>query len=720
MTFYSDNSAQQKKICETTKQSSKFFVQNGSSAQIADDIDDYVKENESLFCTYDYLSVFCGTYNVNGQSSSIADLSKWLRPKKTKEPPDIYAVGFQELDRSQQAYILSTSGREDEWAPTVHKHLPRKGEYVELKRVRLVGIFLIVYIKKALRQYVDTKSIDSVYIATGLLNMLGNKGGVAVSFLMYDTRICFVVSHLAAGSEELLRRNQDFREICKLKFLQNSLDPKKHLDLFGKHDLIFWLGDLNYRLQDRQTGFSLDVKLVKEKCALKLYNELLECDQLLDVRDKKLAFHEFQEGPVTFAPTYKYDTGTSVWDSSEKCRAPAWTDRILWYGRHVDQIVYDSVPELLISDHKPVFSLFKIRVKKIDAEKEKKIYEGALKFADRLANERLPQAEIDQLFFTFDNVTFRDMQSQIFNIRNVGKDPFQYVFKEKDEKNKQVCEPWLTITPPTFRVMPDEQAAVTLTVFVDKFSLRKFNTTNNFMLDDILVLHLNHGKDFFLSVSATFKPTCFGRPLSTISTTIAPPSDLLIDLTPEDQSRPQSTSLSLPQMLGVPTELYRLVDHILKFGLETPRLLEEPPSQDDFIRIRDSLEAGGSEVFQASVFSVIETLVLFLDTLPEPVVPRTLTEACLKNYEDWLACKKIVAEIPECHKAVFMFMIDFLKELKNKGHKNGCSTSTLASIFAPFLLKPNGDETASSKAQETLYEYRLKCATQFLKNWILH
>jgi hypothetical protein len=48
-----------------------------------------------------------------------------------------------------------------------------------------------------------------------------------------------------------------------------------------------------------------------------------------------LIFHGLREGPLLFDPTYKFDKGVldpRAYDSSEKRRVPAWTDRVFFKG----------------------------------------------------------------------------------------------------------------------------------------------------------------------------------------------------------------------------------------------------------------------------------------------------------------------------------------------------------------------------------------------------
>jgi hypothetical protein len=62
---------------------------------------------------------------------------------------------------------------------------------------------------------------------------------------------------------------------------------------------------------------------------------LKECDQARREMEKGAIFHGLREGEISFNPTFKFDKGRMdvlAYDSSEKLRIPAWTDRVFFKG----------------------------------------------------------------------------------------------------------------------------------------------------------------------------------------------------------------------------------------------------------------------------------------------------------------------------------------------------------------------------------------------------
>ncbi|KAJ5085615.1 hypothetical protein N7532_010386 [Penicillium argentinense] len=343
---------------------------NQIPVHLYDPMNDLVTEElnrrASEYSSTKHVRLWVGTFNVNGRDARPgSDLSPWLFPPEdqSREDPTIFAVGFQEIvDLSPQQIMSTDPGTRKVWEKAVQGCLNRRsaekgtGKYVLLRSGQLVGAALLIYVKAdALKDIKNVegavKKASSVRQLTGLSGIAGNKGGCAIRFELSNTSICFVTAHLAAGFANYDERNRDYETIDRgLRFQKNRS--------IADHDTVVWLGDFNYRI-------GLGNQIVRDLVLQRDYQKLYDNDQLNLQMIAGRAFQFFSEGPIGFAPTYKYDIGTDHYDTSEKARIPAWCDRVLWRGANMRQTQY-NVADLRVSDHRPVFATFDCLVEVID------------------------------------------------------------------------------------------------------------------------------------------------------------------------------------------------------------------------------------------------------------------------------------------------------------------------------------------------------------------
>lgn len=208
----------------------------------------------------------------------------------------------------------------------------------------LMGIRIIILVSRS--QWFKISNVRKGTVACGIANLIGNKGAVGVSFNFNESRFIFINSHLAAHMNKWEERNQNYRQIVGgLKL--NSSNP---LNLTNYYHFVFWMGDLNYRLE-------ADRDYVINQIKANNFEDLALYDQLSRERVWGNTFVGFSEESIQFPPTYRYHRNSTIY-SEEKLRVPSWCDRILCktltQQNQVKITNYKSTDTILSSDHHPV------------------------------------------------------------------------------------------------------------------------------------------------------------------------------------------------------------------------------------------------------------------------------------------------------------------------------------------------------------------------------
>lgn len=356
-------------------------------------ISKYLKQIRNEYTSQAEISIFAGTFNVNGKAVKDS-LGTWLN--SIAEQPNIYVIGLEEIVELTPGQMLSVDPYvKTFWNQKILNEINSYGDkkYTSLWNTQLGGIALFLYVDE--ENYTRIKHIEGDMKKTGFGGISSNKGAIAVQILMSSTKFCFVVSHLSAGLENVEQRHNDYKSIIKHIRFSKGMRIKDH-------DGIVWVGDFNYRIL-------LSNEEVRAAILSHQYKKLFEKDQLNQQMISGESFPYFNEKEIEFPPTYKFDPGTREYDTSEKMRIPAWTDRILSRGEILNQISYGSSEDIVFSDHRPVYGVFVAGITVIDEAKKtalvNKIKEDInTSLSDLTEEEKLTYLEENYVFAKEDSV----------------------------------------------------------------------------------------------------------------------------------------------------------------------------------------------------------------------------------------------------------------------------------------------------------------------------
>lgn len=312
------------------------------------------------------IKIFVGTWNMNGQTPP-KELNDFMLPSDIQTVPDMLAIGTQE----------SCSER-GEWEAALQETLGPS--HVLLTSTGLGTLHLALFLRRDLIWFCSVPEDDNFSTRPG--TAFRTKGAVALAVMLFGTSFLFVTAHLTAHQEKVKERVNDIKRIVRNLELPKDLPTRhKSKDVTQNFDCVFWCGDLNFRLAQPREEV---IQWVSDNRFPREAPISLHKDQLRTILNEGAVLRGFEEGPITFPPTYKYDPGTQNFDSSSKQRTPAYTDRILFKGKaqtrgyirrvshestnshkdgNIECLIYDSVPSICTSDHKPVWGVFRTTIR---------------------------------------------------------------------------------------------------------------------------------------------------------------------------------------------------------------------------------------------------------------------------------------------------------------------------------------------------------------------
>ena len=324
------------------------------------------------------LVIWTGSFNMSAPPQPF-DIRDMVHKSRDQYNVCMYAIALHEVTDPDTTSMTTAFVA---WEAALDAYLCDIMGFVKMAVQSIGGTMLAVYIDKTCARYISDISVSTVALGPYGLK---NKGAVGIRFKLGTKTFCIVSAHFTAG--ETTHRTDRMIGI-KTAYKQRIMDylavkdtmtfktiegcPNKSI-LWMKHDPpkmrmedhsnIIFMGDMNFRITPNDSLYTFTTReqtdIAGHYTDPKILRKLRVYDELLYAMTYDNVFTDFQEGTLTFKPTYKYTADKDIYDA-KTARMPAWKNRILWKGSSTELLQYDT-RHTIGSDHKPLHAIIVFR-----------------------------------------------------------------------------------------------------------------------------------------------------------------------------------------------------------------------------------------------------------------------------------------------------------------------------------------------------------------------
>ncbi len=333
------------------------------------------------------------------------------------------------------------------------------------------------------------------------------------------------------------------------------------------------------------------------------YEERVQQEQLSEKKDTELKLRGVVEAAKDEDVLFDYDPESDGIDDQFDGPAPD-TEVVVTKAGFEDRIhldYYTSHQRVISSDHKPLDAVLTLDYDAVDPDLKARIHQEVARELDKAENEGRPVVTIvvDQHRDSditnstpsaskyegvdFGHVKYDHLKIRTITIANTGRVPAIVGFVDRSTKNGQpgrVAPPWLSIqfdrpgihqnanagALQEYSLEPGDAVNVELTVHITDLDLVRHLSEGEENLEDVIVLRIQNGRDYFIPIRGNWLQSAFGRSIEKL---VRIPEGGVRRL---QQQRPEGSSLSShirhddkendAVKWSAPRELFRLTEAI--------------------------------------------------------------------------------------------------------------------------------------------------------------